>query len=110
MTTELNASQGTVEQSKQALVKDLRAVVSDADELLTAVGSSVAGEFFGARTRFETKLADARSRLDEARIAVAERARLAADATHEYVSENPWRVLGLSAALGVIVGILLSRR
>jgi ElaB/YqjD/DUF883 family membrane-anchored ribosome-binding protein len=30
--------------------------------------------------------------------------------TDEYVHANPWKALGIAAAAGVLVGILMSRR
>lgn len=110
MNTELNASDGTVEGKKERLVKDLKSVVTDADGLLKEVANSTAEEFAVARTKIEGKLGEARSRLDDARIAVTEKAKSAADATHEYVRENPWKALGVAAAAGLIIGFLLSRR
>lgn len=76
---------------------------------LKEVANSTAEEFAAALTEIEGRLGEARSRLDDARIAVTEKAQGAADATQEYVRENPWKVLGVVAA-GLILGILLSRR
>lgn len=110
MNTELNASHGTVEGKKEKLVKDLKGVVGDADDLMREVASSTAGELAAARTKIEGKLDEAKSRLGDARIAVTEKARVAADATNEYVRENPWKILGVAAAAGLVIGFLLSRR
>lgn len=110
MNTELNASHGTVEGMKEKLVKDLKGVVADADDLLKDVVNSSAEEFAAARTKIEAKLREAKSRLDDARLAVTEKAKGAADATDEYVRENPWTALGVAVAAGFIIGFLLSRR
>lgn len=110
MNTELNASHGTVEGKKEKLVKDIKGVVGDADDLMREVASSTAGELAAARTKIEGKLDEAKSRLGDARIAVTEKARVAADATNEYVRENPWKILGVAAAAGLVIGFLLSRR
>lgn len=104
MNTELNASHGTVEGKKEKLVEDLKGVVGDADDLTTAA------ELAAARTTIEGKLGEAKSRLDDARIAITEKARGAADTTQEYVRENPWKVLGVATAVGIIIGFLLSNR
>ena len=42
--------------------------------------------------------------------AVAERARETVKATDVYVREQPWRAVGISAALGVLIGFVLARR
>jgi ElaB/YqjD/DUF883 family membrane-anchored ribosome-binding protein len=36
--------------------------------------------------------------------------RRAAAATDEYVHDNPWTAIGISAALGLLVGVLLGQR
>jgi ElaB/YqjD/DUF883 family membrane-anchored ribosome-binding protein len=110
MNTELITTQGNVEGTRDKLAKDLRTVVADADYLLKEVANSTAEEFAAARTRIGAKLSEARSRLDEARIAVTDRARHTADATHEYMMDNPWKVVGLAAVIGLIIGALVSRR
>jgi len=32
------------------------------------------------------------------------------DTTDTYVRDNPWRAVGISAAVGALVGILIARR
>lgn len=101
---------GAIEVKKDRLVKDLKAVVADTDDLLQQVVNSSAEEFAATRTRIEGQLRDARSRLDAARTAVAKKASVAADATQEYVRENPWKAFGIPAVAALIVFLLLSRR
>lgn len=110
MTTELMTSQGSVQGSKDALVSDLKRVVGDADDLLKEMSSASAEEFSAARARIEAKLSQARSRINEARIEAAQRARYAADATNQYVRENPWKVAGVGVVAGLIAAFLISRR
>lgn len=110
MNTELITRHGNVEGTKDKLVKDLRTVVDDADYLLQEVANSTAEEFAAARTKIGAKLTEARSRLDEARIAVTDKARHTADVTHEYMMDNPWKVVGFAAVIGLIIGVLASRR
>lgn len=108
--TDLIHGHGAVEQMKDKLVSDLKSVSADADGLLKEVAGATADELAAVRTKIEGMLGNAKSRLDSSRHAVAERARRSADATHEYVVEHPWKVLGLTAAAGIIIGILMSRR
>jgi len=110
MNTELIASHGTVEGKKEALVNDLKNVVGDADALLKEVASATAEGYAAARTKVEGRLIEAKSRLDDARLAVAKKTRDAAVVTNAYVRENPWRVLGVAAATGIVIGFLLNRR
>jgi len=41
---------------------------------------------------------------------VTEKSKVAADATNEFVRENPWAALGIGAAVGCLIGFLLSRK
>jgi len=110
MDSEMIARQRAGEDTKERLVKDIRSVVDDADHLLQEVADSSSQELSLARTRIREKLAEVGYRLGDARTVVAEKARGAAHATHEYVADNPWQVLALAAAIGFLVGLFASRR
>ena len=110
MTTDLITNRGSIEGSKNALMKDLKTVAGDVDSVLKEIANASTEEFAAARTRMEAKLGAARSSLDEARMAMADRAKHAADVTQKYVSDNPWKALGVMAAAGLIIGVLSSRR
>ncbi len=47
---------------------------------------------------------------DGTRDRLSNHAHRAADATQNYVKENPWQVLGGAAVAGFLIGFLLSRR
>lgn len=110
MNTEQGATRGSFANKKDKLVTDLKGVVADADDLLKEVGRSSAEEFAVARANIEGRLGGARAGLEDARNAVTEKVRGAADATEGYVKENPWTAIGVGLAAGLIVGFLVSRR
>ncbi|HEX7861766.1 MAG TPA: hypothetical protein VF773_15630 [Verrucomicrobiae bacterium] len=41
---------------------------------------------------------------------LTEKSKEAATATDEFVKENPWAALGIAAAVGCVVGLLISRK
>ncbi len=55
-------------------------------------------------------LSAARGRLSSLGSEVSGKARQAATATDQYVHERPWQALGVGAAVGLLVGILIARR
>jgi len=61
------------------------------------------------RGRIQENLEVAKERLNAAEDAVLARTKEAALATDEYVHENPWTAVGVGAAIGVIVGMLIGR-
>ncbi len=97
------------EVSREKLLQDFRLVVTDAEELLRATAGVAGEKVSAARERIQENLASARTRLAAAEEAVVARTREAAKATDEYVHENPWKAVGIGAAVGVIVGMLIGR-
>lgn len=98
------------EVSKEKLAADLKVVVADAEELLRATASQAGEKVTAARERIQASLATARVKLAEVERVVVDRTKQAAKATDEYVHEHPWQSVGIAAAVGFVLGVLISRR
>ncbi|HYD96411.1 MAG TPA: DUF883 family protein [Noviherbaspirillum sp.] len=95
---------------RDRLLEDLRLVIKDAEDLLRSTGQQVDEGYRAARARFESTLSGARSGLSTLEGRVTEGARDAMDTTQNYVRENPWQAVGIGAAAGLVLGLLISRR
>ena len=93
----------------EKLMQDFRMVVADAEELLRATAGQAGEKASAARERIQENLATAKARLAAAEDAVVAKTRQAANATDEYVHENPWKAVGIAAGAGLIIGMLISR-
>ena len=100
----------TVAPPTDRLIQDLRTLVADAEDLVKATAAETGERIKTARVRLEDNLRVARVRLDEAQLALLERSKAAAAATDRFAHENPWRVAGIAAGLGLLLGLLLGRR
>jgi ElaB/YqjD/DUF883 family membrane-anchored ribosome-binding protein len=98
------------EVSKDKLVADMKVVMADAEELLKATASAAGDKVSAARARMEDSLRTARIKVAEAQEVVADRAKAAARATDDYVHANPWRAVGIAGGVGLVIGMLISRR
>jgi ElaB/YqjD/DUF883 family membrane-anchored ribosome-binding protein len=100
--------------TRDKLLADFRVVVADAEELLKATaaeaGEKVSVKVAELRTRLEDHLAVAKVKLADAQAIASERTKAMADATDGYVRDNPWRAVGVSAGIGLIIGLLIGRR
>lgn len=96
--------------SKDKLMEDLRLVVADAEELLRATTNQAGEGAAAARARIQQSLQVVKGRLIDAEDAVIERTKEAAQVTDQYVHDNPWKAIGISACVGAIVGMLIARR
>lgn len=96
--------------NKEKLVSDLKVVVADAEELLRATAGA-AGEKVGElRESLNIRLRDAKERLLDAEAALVDKTKAAARATDDFVHEEPWKAVGVAAALGLALGVLIGRR
>ena len=87
----------------EKLTGDVKVLANDVEELLKATAAQSGEKIAEARTRAQAAIARARS------VAV-EQGKQAAQVTDQYVRENPWAAIGVSAAIGLLVGLLIGRR
>ncbi|HEY3327764.1 MAG TPA: DUF883 family protein [Novimethylophilus sp.] len=98
------------ESNNEKLIHDIKAVVSDAEAILSATAGQTGEKMAELRATMVARLADAKARLVAAEEAVVEKARQAAQATDEYVHENPWQSVIIAGGVGFLIGYLVSRR
>lgn len=96
--------------AKERLIKDFRAVIHDAEELLKATSNQTGEKIAGVRARAEENIKNARQKIDELEDDMTERARAAYRATDQLVHDNPWQSAGIAAGVGFLLGLLLGRR
>lgn len=92
------------------LMDDLRAVVHDAEALMSATANEAGAGVREVRERAAESLEQARRRLEAIETEVKARAREAAEDTDTYVRQHPWQSVGVAAAVGFLIGLLVSRR
>ena len=95
---------------QERLMDDLRNVAADAEELLRATTSQAGEEVAAARARIQESLKVIKERLMAGEKVLIERGKQAAKITDQYVHESPWTAVGISAGIGLLVGIMIARR
>lgn len=103
------ADQASVNSQKQ-LVSDIKSVISDAEEVLSATADQAGEKVADLRARVQTRLHDAKVRLADAEAVLVAKTRAAAQATDAYVHESPWTAVGIAAGVGLLVGLVIGRR
>ena len=96
--------------SREKLASDLKVVVADAEELLRATAGQMGEKAVIARERIQESLRVAKEKLSRVEDAVVDKTKAAARATDDYVHEHPWGAVGIAAAVGLVIGMLISRR
>lgn len=100
----------SLQDNHQPLVNDMQSVISDAESLLKNVSSPQSEAFQSARMRLENTLKRAKDEAIRIEKMVVGKTREAAQVTDHYVKSNPWQAVGLSAAVGLVVGLLIARK
>jgi ElaB/YqjD/DUF883 family membrane-anchored ribosome-binding protein len=95
---------------RDKLMNDLKLVITDAEELLRVTADQVSDSTAEVRSRIQSRLEEARADLAGLQDAAATRAKAAGHAADDFVHEHPWKSIGIAAAIGLVVGLLIQRR
>ena len=96
--------------SREKLSSDLKVVIADAEELLRATAGQMGEKAVVARERIQESLRVAKDKLSLAEEVMVDKTKAAARATDDYVHDHPWGAVGIAAAVGLVFGMLISRR
>ena len=100
--------------SKDRLYEEFNTVVTETEQLLKSVASAGNEKAGALRDGVADGIAAAGQRLDKLRLDALAQASAAATATDDYVAANPWRAIGIAAAVsgltGLVAGLLIARR
>lgn len=88
----------------------LRTLADEAEALLKAGARAGDQKFDAARERLHGELLHLRTRLAEIEAAAGASVKRAAHRTDEAVHTHPYAAMGTAAAVGLLLGFLLSRR
>jgi ElaB/YqjD/DUF883 family membrane-anchored ribosome-binding protein len=97
------------EVTQEKLAADLKAVVTSAEELLKVTADQAGEGYANARKKAEHTLRAAKDQLADLEHDAVNRAKYAAKATDEFVHDKPWQAIGIGAAVGMVVGMLIRR-
>ena len=73
------------------------------------IGETTASHLENITDQIEQGIEQGRYTWTQIQSAVTDKTKAAAEATDAYVHENPWKVVGMAAGLGLIIGLLLGR-
>ncbi|MBT9474387.1 DUF883 family protein [Polaromonas sp.] len=97
-------------EAQEQLVSDIKAVISDAEEMLSATADQAGEKVATLRARVQARLHDAKVRLGDAEAVLVAKTKAAARATDAYVHESPWTSIGVAAGVGLLLGLVIGRR
>ena len=100
----------TIQETRDQIVDQFSSVLSEAESLLSKATHETGEKAKDLRSQAEARLLSAKLKLQELQGQAVDRAKDAARVTDDYVHENPWQAIGIAAAVGLVAGLLISRR
>ena len=98
-------------QSSETHVDDDLTLLSETlEEVLRSSGDPADQKYIELKARAEQALHDVKTRVSQASDTYYSRAKKAVYRADDYVREKPWQGIGVGAAAGLVLGILLARR
>lgn len=92
------------------LLSDMKILLSDTEELVRATAAQTGDRVTDIRSRVQQAMNNLKPQLVRLETTVLEKSKATATATDQYIHENPWLAVGVSAGLGVVIGLLIGRR
>jgi ElaB/YqjD/DUF883 family membrane-anchored ribosome-binding protein len=89
---------------------ELKSLADTLEEVLNSSTDKPKAELEKLRSKAESALKDTRVRLSDAGDKIASQTKQIAGQADDYVRDNPWTGIGIGAAVGVVLGVLLARR
>ena len=97
-------------EAREKLMNDMKSVIGNAESWLKTSAAQSVPDLHAMQDQFKETLRTAKTDLLHMEASMLAKTRLAALATDTFVKDNPWKSVGLSAAVGVIFGLLVTRR
>jgi len=89
---------------------DMKTLIEDARELFREASHNTGEKADELRSRGLKLLDGAMEKAHEVQVVALEKGKAAAHGADEFVHQKPWQAVGLAAGIGLVVGLLISRR
>jgi|SRR5450830_428922 len=95
--------------SYRTVRNDMKTLVKDAQELFREAAASTGDKAEDLRSRGLSMLEAAVDAAQNAQAVAIEKGKEVAKRTDDYVHDNPWRAVAISAGIGLLVGLVIGR-
>jgi len=97
-------------ETQSKLIDSVKSTLDHVENLLREAANASGDQAAELRERAMTSLRNTRETLHDAQDAMFEQGRRAVRATDDYVHDNPWQAVSIAGVVGLLLGVLISRR
>ncbi len=107
--TTANKVAGEVKSSSSAIGNEVKNFIADLEEMVSAKTN---GTFDVSQIKSDitSRIADYKSSVEAASQKVVAQAKHQAEGVNTYVHDEPWKAIGVGFAVGLLLGVVISRR
>lgn len=105
-----SATRAAADGSSSGIAREFQDFVADMQDLLQATTSLTGEDLARAKANLQARVASAKAFIEEMPGVLSDRARDTAKVADGYVRNQPWQAIGITAALGLLIGFLAGRR
>ncbi len=95
---------------KERLMQDLRTVIADSEALLQTSTQDVQDNLSETKFQIQGRLDNAKRNLMQLQENTLQRAEELRKETDQFVHAHPWQAMGLAGAVGLLLGLMMTRR
>ena len=99
-----------LESNIKTVRSDMKTLVEDAQELFRQATTTSGVKAEELRARGMDLLDTAMAKAQDLQAAALDASKGLADSADSYVQENPWKVIAVSAGIGLLLGVLIARK
>lgn len=108
----MKQAKSTAEESsaQEKLLEGIKAALDEAEGFLRDAAATSGEQANELRARAVESLRATREALHDTKVSVLREGRKVAREADEYVHDNPWQAITVAGVVGLVVGLLMSRR
>lgn len=108
--TEVGNNKDKLHEASTDIAQEFKSFVSDIESLVRETASLTGDDLAQAKIKINQRINAAKHSISMASDSVLDQARKTAVRTNEYVHEEPWSIIGTSALVSFVLGLLLGHR
>jgi ElaB/YqjD/DUF883 family membrane-anchored ribosome-binding protein len=95
---------------KTAASSEIKSLIADVEDLVAKIGDLNDVDVMRVRGKVQRAIESAKESIAEGADTLRQQAQRAAGSADDYVRDSPWQAVGIAALVGVLIGLVATRR
>jgi ElaB/YqjD/DUF883 family membrane-anchored ribosome-binding protein len=100
----------SVNNVKTAASSEIKSLIADVEDLIAKIADLNDADVAKVRNKVQRAIATAKDSIAESADTLRQQAQRVAGSADDFVRDSPWQAVGLAALVGVLIGLVATRR